>query len=164
MQDNLEHTVTERQILVADSYYVSPAVSERLELGDTVEGKSRRPDVAGWDARPERYRQIFKPSKGSKTSVSYLLDGQDLKNEVPDGAGTHVHLATIGGGTLTIQVGGFELSVFPVVLVSAEPHINDSRNGIVSPERISKAPREKRITKPPRVVENNGSLKGKQRH
>src|ERR1017187_9282512 len=42
------------------------------------------------DSWPEWDGQTFKPSKRSKLSVSYLLDSQELKNKVPDGAGTYV--------------------------------------------------------------------------
>ena len=135
--------MTRQQKSVADFLDDRPAIRKRLKLGHSIERKGRRPNVVTRDFRPEGYTQTFKPSRWSKTSVSYLFDGQELNYEVADGARTNIHQPVIGRGTLAFHVGGFELRVSPMSLVTAEPHVHIARNGTVKPKSMSNALGEK---------------------
>ncbi|MGA3161531.1 MAG: hypothetical protein ABSC77_09960 [Terracidiphilus sp.] len=153
-----EDTVTGQQESVADLYDIPPAFGKRLELRNPFKRNWRGPNVISGDLRPERYAQTFKPSKRTKSGVSYLLDRQYLEYEAADGAGTRIHHTVIGGGSLAFHVSGFELSVPPVPLIAAEPHDYDIGDCEVLPECVPDALGEKGLSKPLRVVKNNSGL------
>lgn len=155
----------ERQDSVANHYDVLPPVRERLKLGDSIKRKPRGPDAIPWHTGPKGYPDTFKPSGGPKTGISYLLDGQNLEDEVSNGTCTCIHQTVVAGGTLSFHVSGFELAVPSMPPVSAEPHINVARNNMVKPKCVTDALGEKGTgVTSLLVVHNNGGLKRKKRN
>src|SRR5271168_1686867 len=151
--------------LITNSFDSLPSIRKLLKLVQSIECKGRRPDIVTGNVRPKGYTHTFKSSRGSKTSVSYLLNGQELKHEVANGTCAYIHQPMIGGGILAFHVSRFELPISPVSLVPAEPHVHVARNSMVKSKCVTDALGEKGAgVAPLLVVHDNGGLKRKKRN
>ena len=62
------------------------------------------PDIARVDIRPEGYCQTFKAGNRIEDDVDHISSSDDLKNKIPDGARTYIHLQMDRGWELTLMV------------------------------------------------------------
>ena len=141
LQNKLEDAVT-GQLLAND--HACPDVSEGVELVRTPQRVTRRPNKARRNVRPKLDSQSRNRRNGLDDGVSDLFDRENLKSEIPEGAGTHICLNVIAEGGFSLTVIGTDFSATPMARVCAEPHSNVVGNGEMLPKGVSLATGEER--------------------
>ena len=145
-----------------NDFDVFPSTRECDEVALGSKRKTVWPNEVSRDTGPKWNGEVWgKRRQGSKGSVPYLLNSEDLEDEIPNRVGAYVHLRTVSVGVATFVVESPHLSACPVPRVSAKPHLDKGGNISPLPKSISNATRVKRLAPSIRTIKNQGRLKSK---
>jgi hypothetical protein len=124
--------VTGQQIdesLAVENIDCLPSESKGVEFLNALQGDIMGPHEVLGDGRPKWNGEVFFERRaGPKSSVTYLLDGENLERQVPKCAGTNIHLETIAAGGFSLVVDGLDVPSTAVSGITTEPHLNKRRN------------------------------------
>ncbi len=125
--------------LFGDRQDPRPAIGESVAANIPIEYISAWPHATWRNWKRNGDANILVPGKREKSDLPGLVDGNNLHNEMPYSAGEYIHLPIVGGGELSGVTHRFYPKIVPMVLDTANPDVDVSRDTWVDPELVANA-------------------------